>query len=113
MKKATVSLILVSGLCTGILAQPELEFVKKPQKKSVSAAALKEEIVDELAQMLKAVPELLRAVACVQEQSLTALEQYAQGQKGCFWDTATKQELTVCRDRVCQQARSVAQLTAA
>src|SRR3984957_13492275 len=95
--------LMAGGLFLGVPAQPESEFVMPAKRGGPSAAVLKEEIVDQLALILKQVPDILRAVATVQEQSLKALEQYAEGQKKCFWDTASKEQLAAVAHRVRRQ----------
>lgn len=108
--KYGVALVLMAGLCWGISGQPEVEFVVPKKKPNQSIAALKDELADQLAQILKQIPSILRLLATTQDESLAALEQYAQGEKNCFWATATRQQLAQALERAEKQCSALEQL---
>lgn len=102
--------VVLCGLCASSDAQPEGEFAIAKKRATPSAAVLKDQIVDQLAVMLKEIPHLLRLIATIQEQGLQEIERYADGTKGCFWDVATKQQLASALQRVEKQVSTLEQL---
>jgi|GEM_PF-3451729 len=82
-------------LSVGITRSQET-FVVVKKKDTVSVGKLKEQAVDQLGDILRSLPTLMRQIADIQEYAQKTLESYICGTKGCFWDTAGKERLREC-----------------
>jgi hypothetical protein len=80
----------------GCLAAVGTPFIIEKKNRAISCSKLKEQAIDQLGDALRLVPSVLRSLADIQEQVQAAIEAYITGQKGCFWDSADKDQLRLC-----------------
>lgn len=80
----------------GCLAAAGTSFIIENKSRTVTCSKLKEQAIDQLGEALRLVPCVLRSLADIQEQVQSALEAYITGYKGCFWDSADKDQLRLC-----------------
>jgi hypothetical protein len=85
-------------------------FVLKKQKVTASRSQLKEQNVQALADLLQQLPSTLKSLANLQEASMGQLCSYVEGEKGCFWVDASREELNLCLDRLQQCFKQVVAL---
>jgi hypothetical protein len=87
---------LLFFLLSTSLTMSQDTFIVVKKKDAVSVSKLKEQAVDQLGDTLRSLPALMRQIADIQEYAQKALESYICGSKGCFWDTAGKEQLRAC-----------------
>lgn len=75
-------------------------FLQERKKVHESRSKLKEQSVGECAAILHTLPELIKKAADMQQELMSKIEQYVEGQKSCFWDKASKEQLSRFQDQV-------------
>ena len=94
MKKLIYYMCIICAINSSVAA--DTAFIVEKKKGNISCSKLKDQAVDQLGETLRLLPTLLRTIADIQEQTQNALQCYITGQKGCFWDTAGKDQLQIC-----------------
>jgi hypothetical protein len=93
MNKKLLSIFgVILFTCFLFAKQVQSPFIAKKKMRGLSKSKLKEENVQELGAVLQALP-----IAHTQELAMKRLTQYLEGEKSCFWDQASCEQLLECK----------------
>lgn len=78
-------------LCCVVLSNQFV--VKKNKHKTPSVAKLKEQCCATYSTIMQTIPDIMHALADVQTDACNVIQGYCEGEKNCFLERATKQQL--------------------
>ncbi len=78
------------------------QFTEKRSKRGPSMGSLKESCCKIFGEVLQSSAQLFCSLGAVQKQALSAIEGYVDGDKGSWCETASKQKLMTCKEKLSQ-----------
>lgn len=98
MSKKLLSIFGVALFTCFLFAQQvQSPFIAKKKMRGLSKSKLKEENIQKMAELLQTLPGVIKSIADTQELAMKRLTQYFEGEKSCFWDQASCEQLLECK----------------